>query len=91
MVKDPNTILEPQYGTQFPGVIGCNLIWLGCEEFEESVWVRLLSRNSVVRQTVHLIVFAQMCSFYHQSKLQGQTQPGSKVSTEFRSGQLFGD
>ena len=33
IVKDPNTLLEPQCSTQLPGVIGYNLIWLGCEEF----------------------------------------------------------
>ena len=33
VVKDPNTLLEPQHSTQLPGVIGCNLIRLGCEEF----------------------------------------------------------
>ena len=33
MVKDPNTLLEPQCSTLLPAVIGCNLIWLGCEEF----------------------------------------------------------
>ena len=33
IVKDPNTLLEPQCSTQLPGVIGCNLIHLGCEEF----------------------------------------------------------
>ena len=26
VVKDPNALLEPQYSTQLPGVIGCNLI-----------------------------------------------------------------
>ena len=26
VVKDPNVHLEPQYSTQLPGVIGCNLI-----------------------------------------------------------------
>ena len=39
VVKDPNTLLEPQHSTQLLGVIGCNLIWLGCEEFGESTWV----------------------------------------------------
>ena len=29
VVKDLNTVLEPQYSTQMPGVIGCNLIQLG--------------------------------------------------------------
>ena len=33
VIKDPNTILDPQHSTQLLGVIGCNLIWLGCEEF----------------------------------------------------------
>ena len=33
MVKEPNSLLEPQHSTQLPGVIGCNLICLGCEEF----------------------------------------------------------
>ena len=33
VVKDPNTVLEPQYSTQSPRVIGCNLIRLGCEKF----------------------------------------------------------
>ena len=33
VVKDPNTLLEPQHSTQLLGVIGCNLIQLGCEEF----------------------------------------------------------
>ena len=31
VVKDPNVLLEPQHNTQLPGVIGCNLIRLGCE------------------------------------------------------------
>ena len=29
---------------------------------------------------VHLVVFAQLCSFYHQSKLQDKTQTSTKVS-----------
>ena len=33
MVKDPNALLEPQYSTQLPGIIRCNLIQLGCDEF----------------------------------------------------------
>ena len=31
VVKDPNTLLEPQCTTQLPGAIGCNLIHLGYE------------------------------------------------------------
>ena len=33
VVKDPNIVLESQYSARTPGVIGCNLIWLGYEEF----------------------------------------------------------
>ena len=33
VIKDPNSLLPPPYTTQLPGVVGCNLIWLGCEEF----------------------------------------------------------
>ena len=80
VVKDPNTILEPQYSTQLLGVIGCNLIQLGCEEFER-VYGFDTFKEFHCPANVHPIVFAQMCSFYHQSKLQGQTQTGNKVST----------
>ena len=33
MVRDPNKLPEPQHSTQLPGIIGCNPIQLGCEEF----------------------------------------------------------
>ena len=33
VVRDPNTLLKPQHNTQLPGVIGYNLICLGCDEF----------------------------------------------------------
>ena len=38
VVKDPNALLEPQHSTQLLGVIGYNLIQLGCEEFERVQW-----------------------------------------------------
>ena len=47
VVKDPNVLLEPQHSTQLPGVIRCNLIWLGCEEFGEHMDLLPL-RNSIV-------------------------------------------
>ena len=59
VVKDPNVLLEPQHNTQLLGVIGCNLIWLGCEAFEEFR----------CPESVHPVVFSQLCSHYHQSKL----------------------
>ena len=35
VVKDPGTVLESQYSTRTPRVIGCNLIQLGYEEFRK--------------------------------------------------------
>ena len=34
VVKDPSAVLKSQHDTQLPGVIGCNLLGLGCKEFE---------------------------------------------------------
>ena len=49
VVKDPNVLLKPQHNTQLPGVIGCKLIRLGCEEFERSFGAKLL-RNSIAQK-----------------------------------------
>ena len=82
LVKDPNVLLEPQYSTQLPGVIGCNLIWLGCEEFG-----RLYGFNAFEEfccpDGVHPVVFAQLCSHYHQGKLLGN--PQAQVSSSSSS------
>ena len=32
IVKDPNSLLEPQHSTWLPGIVGCNLMYLVCEE-----------------------------------------------------------
>ena len=40
IVKDPNVLLEPQHNTQLPGVIGCNLIRLGCGRVQAVFWIR---------------------------------------------------
>ena len=76
MVKDPNTLLEPQHSTQLPGVIGCNLIRLGCKEFGKTYGFEPLE-NFQCLSKVHRIVFTQFCSYYHQQKLQNQTEPSS--------------
>ena len=68
VVKDPNTLLEPQHSTQLPGVIGCNLICLGCEEFGKVYGFEAFEEFRCP-QNLHPVVFAQMCSFYHQGKL----------------------
>ena len=78
VVKDPNVLLEPQHSTQLPGVIGCNLIWLRCEEFG-----RLYGFDAFEEfrcpDGVHPVVFAQLCSHYHQGKL--LDNPQTRVSS----------
>ena len=78
MVKDPNTLLGPQHSTQLLGVIGCNLIWLGCEEFGRVHGFKAFE-EFCCPTNVHPVVFTQMCSFYHQDKLQSQTQTNNPV------------
>ena len=78
VVKDPNVLLEPQYSTQLPGVIGCNLIWLGCEEFGRSYGFNAFE-EFCCPDNVHPVVFAQLCSHYHQSKL--LDKPQAQVSS----------
>ena len=68
MVKDPNVLLEPQHNTQLLGVIGCNLIRLGCEEFWRSFGFEAFEEFHCP-ESVHPVVFSQLCSHYHQSKL----------------------
>ena len=68
VVKDLNVLLEPQYNTQLPGVIGCNLIRLGCEEFKWSFGSEAFE-EFCCPENVHPVVFSQLCSHYHQSKL----------------------
>ena len=73
VVRDPNSLLEPQHSTQLPGVIGCNLIWLACEEFGRVHGLEAL-RKFQCPESVHPMIFAQMCSFYHQGKLSSSSQ-----------------
>ena len=77
VVKDPNALLEPQYSTQLPGVIRCNLIRLGCEEFGRP-YVFNAFEEFHCSEGVHPVVFAQLCSHYHQSKL--LDSPSTQVS-----------
>ena len=76
VVKDPNTLLEPQHNTQLLGVIGCNLIWLGCEEFGRVYGFEASQEILLPMDNIHPMIFAQMCSFYHQGKL-SSPQTGS--------------
>ena len=69
-----------QYSTQLPGVIGCNLIQLGCKEFGRTCGFAAFEEFHCPAN-VHPIIFAQICSFYHQSKLQDTPQSEIKVSS----------
>ena len=71
VVKDPNTVLESQYSARTPGVIGCNLIWLGYEEFGK-VYGFGAFETFMCPKEVHPLIFAQMCTLYHQGKDQAQ-------------------
>ena len=64
VLKDPNALLESQCNTQLPGVIGCNLLQLGCEEFERVYGLEAL-REFHCPENISPIIFAQLCSFYH--------------------------
>ena len=78
VVKDPNVLLEPQNNTQLPGVIGCNLIQIGSEEFGRSFGYEAFE-EFCCPESVHPAVFSQLCSQYHQSKL--LDGPGTSVSS----------
>ena len=68
VVKDPNVLLELQHNTQLLGVIGFNLIRLGCEEFGRSFGFKAFEEFHCLG-SVHPVVFSQLCSHYYQSKL----------------------
>ena len=84
VVKDPNTVLEPQHSTQLPGVIRCNLIWLGCEEFGKVFGFEAFETFKCPDE-VHPLVFAQMCTLYHQGKAQAQSVSSASNSLQLNS------
>ena len=84
VVKDPNTVLEPQHSTQSPRVIGCNLIRLGCEEFGKVFGFEAFKTFKCPNE-VHPLVFAQMCTLYHQDKAQTQSVPSTSNSLQSNS------
>ena len=84
VVKDPNTILEPQHSTQLPEVIRCNLIWLGCEEFGKVYGFEAFETFKCPNE-VHPLVFAQMCILYHQGKAQAQSVSSTSNSSQLSS------
>ena len=87
VVRDPNTVLEPQHSTQSPGVVRCNLIWLGCEEFEKVFRFEAFDKSECLDE-VHPLVFSQMCTLYHQGKAQAQSV--SFTSNSLQSNSISG-
>ena len=84
VVKDPNTVLEPQHSTQLPRVIRCNLIWLGCEEFGKVFGFEAF-KTFKCPDEVHPLVFAQICTLYHQGKAQAQSVSAVSNSSQLNS------
>ena len=74
VVKDPNTLLEPQCSTQLPGIIGCNLIHLGCEEFGKLHGFKCF-KNFQWPPSVHPVIFPQFFNFFHQERMKAQAKP----------------
>ena len=85
VVKDPSTVLESQYSARTPGVIGCNMIQLGYEEFGK-VFGFDAFENFWCPKEVHPLIFAQMCTLYHQSKDQ-DVQPSSHTTNSITNQQ----
>ena len=87
VVKDPNTVLESQYSTRTPGVIGCNLIRLGYEEFGKVYGFEAFETFTCPKE-VHPLIFAQMCTLYHQGKDQAQTDLHASNSSPTNNQQM---
>ena len=83
VVKDPNTVLEPQHSTQLLGVIRCNLIQLGYEEFGKVYGFEAFETFNCPDE-VHPLVFAQMCTLYHQGKAQSQSVSSTSNSSTLK-------
>ena len=87
VVKDPNSLLTLPYATQLPGVVGCNLIQLGCEEFGRVHGFHHFDRF-ICLETVHPVVFSQLSTFYHQGKLQGNSTTMDMINIKTESVQV---
>ena len=84
VVKDPNTLLEPQHATQLPGVLGCNLIHLGCKEFGKQYGFKCFE-NFQCPSSVHPVVFSQVSTLFHQERLKAQTESEGQHTTNVSS------
>ena len=64
--------MNPNIVLNMPGVIGCNLIQLGYEEFGKVFGFEAFETFTCPKE-VHPLIFAQMCTLYHQGKDQVQS------------------
>ena len=87
IVKDPNTLLEPQHYTQLLGVIDCNLIWLGCVEFGRIYGFEPFKKFQCPNG-IQPIVFTKFRSYFHQQKLWAQTKATLSTSPSTSSDQV---
>ena len=84
VVKDPSTVLESQYSAQTPGVIGCNLIRLGYEEFGKVFRFEAFETFRCPKE-VHPLIFTQMCTLYYQSKGQNVQTSSHASNSEIQA------
>ena len=84
VVKDPSTVLKSQYSARTPGVIGCNLIRLRYEEFGKVFGFEAFETFRCPKE-VHPLIFAQMCTLYHQSKGQNDQTASHTSNSEIQA------
>ena len=84
-LKIQTLFLNPNTAPNYPGVIGCNLIHLGCEEFG-IVYEFKAFEEFHCPSNIYLVFFSQMCSLYHQGKL--SESPQTHSASQIPSGSI---
>ena len=83
VIKDPSTVVSTAKPMGLPGVVGSNMLRLGVEEF-----VRLHSVQPLVNfdrpLSVHPLVFAELCMYYHAKVMETQECDKQQGSQNFR-------
>ena len=76
--SNPNTVPEP------PELLGCNLIRLRYEEFGKVFGFEAFETFRCPKE-VHPLIFAQMCTLYHQSKDQNDQTASNTSNSEIQA------